>query len=151
MAEIRRILCPVDFSETSRAALRWAVELARRFQAELTLFHVYQAPSFTLPDGVVVGGPEALADLMRQVDDSMNAWKAEAVGLGLESVRTETALGATHPEITRHAREEGYDVICIGTHGRTGLSHVLLGSTAEKIVRHAHCPVLTVRTPGAGA
>jgi universal stress protein A len=146
--EVRRILCPVDFSDTSRAALAWAVYLSRQLGAGLTLLHVFQAPSLALPDGVIVGGAELMTDVIRQVDEAMAGWRAEAEELGATELTTDTALGATHPEITRYAREHGFDLIVLGTHGRTGLTHVLLGSTAEKVVRHAHCAVLTVR-PGA--
>jgi len=147
MAEVRRILCPIDFSETSRAALRWAVELARRFSAELTLLHVYQAPTLSMPDGMVVGGPDVLTDIAHQVDESLRAWRDEAEALGATGVSIDSTLGATYPEITRYAADRAVDLIVIGTHGRTGLAHALLGSTAEKVVRHAACPVVTVRAP----
>jgi nucleotide-binding universal stress UspA family protein len=147
MVEVRHILCPVDFSETSRAALRYAVGLCERLGADLTLLHVYQPPGFTLPEGMVVAGADAFATLLRDVEAALAAWREEAQRLGGRPVRTDTAMGSTHPEIVRWADEHAVDLIVIGTHGRTGIAHALLGSTAEKVVRYAHCPVLTVRTP----
>lgn len=145
MVTVRRILCPVDFSDPSHAALRYAVDLCGRFGAELTLLHVMQPPGFTLPEGMVVAGADVFADLQRDVEKALATWREEAERLGATGVRSDTATGATHPEIARYADDRGYDLIVIGTHGRTGIAHALLGSTAEKVVRYAHCPVLTVR------
>jgi len=143
--DVRHVLCPVDFSETSRAALRYAVGMCARFDAELTLLHVFQPPGFTLPEGMVVAGADAFATLMRDVEVALTTWRQEAERLGGRAVKTDTAMGSTHPEIVRYADEHAVDLVVIGTHGRTGIAHALLGSTAEKIVRYAHCPVLTVR------
>jgi nucleotide-binding universal stress UspA family protein len=142
--EFRKILCPTDFSDTSRVALATAVSLAQKLGASVTLLHVYQAPGIALPDGVALGGAEEMATLANQVDASMKSWQAEAQALGL-TVGLETAIGATAPEIERIADEGGYDLIVIGTHGRTGLAKALLGSTTEKVVQKAPCAVLTVR------
>jgi nucleotide-binding universal stress UspA family protein len=142
---IRKVLCPVDFSEASRAAMRYAVDLCLGVGASLTLCHVYQAPGYALPEGVVLSGPELLTELAQQVDRALDKWKREARELGMVDVRTESALGVTHFEIDRIAESGGYDLIVIGTHGRTGLRHVLLGSVAERVVRTAPCPVLTIR------
>src|SRR5688572_18622099 len=119
MVDVRRILCPIDFSDTARVAMRWGVELGRLYGARLTLLHVYHTPAFTMPEGVVVGGAELLGDVIRQVEDSMAQWRAEAEAMGAPSPEVVTVMGATHPEITRYARENGFDLIVIGTHGRT--------------------------------
>src|SRR5688572_9752082 len=147
MIYARRILCPIDFSDPSHAALRYAVDLCRRYGAELTLLHVMQPPGFTLPEGMVVAGADVFADLQRDVEKAMRSWRGEAQRLGGDGVTitTDTAMGAPHPEIVRYADDRRFDLLVIGTHGRTGIAHALLGSTAEKVVRHAHCPVLTVR------
>jgi nucleotide-binding universal stress UspA family protein len=147
---IREVLCPVDFSDPARAAMRYAVDLCRTVGASLTLCHVYQAPGYALPEGVVLAGPEVLADVARQVDIALDKWKREAEGLGMADVRTESALGVPHTEIARIAEAGAYDLVVVGTHGRTGLRHVLLGSVAERVVRSAPCSVLTIRT-GKGA
>ncbi len=143
--EFRKILCPIDFSDASRAALRAAVALTQKLGSELTLFHVYHPSGVTLPDGgVALGGPIEMAALASKIDESMKGWQAEARSLGVEAA-TDTAIGTTHAEIERAAEEGDYDLIVMGTHGRTGLAHVLLGSTAEKVIQRAPCPVLTVR------
>jgi nucleotide-binding universal stress UspA family protein len=145
MVAVRRVLCPVDFSDAAHAALRYAVDLCGRYGAELTLFHVLSPPGFTLPEGMVVAGADVFADLQRDVERGLAAWRVEAERLGAARVATDTATGSTHPEIVRYADDRSFDLIVIGTHGRTGIAHALLGSTAEKVVRHAHCPVLTVQ------
>jgi nucleotide-binding universal stress UspA family protein len=146
---IRKVLCPIDFSDTSRLALEYAVDLTQKLGADLTLLHVYQAPGYSMPEGlgVVMAGPEEMAAVVSGVEDTMKAWKADAEGLGAHDVKTETALGGTQAEIVRVAKEGGHDLIVMGTHGRTGIGHALLGSTAEKVIRHASCPVLVVRQP----
>ena len=142
---IRKILLPTDFSAHSRDAQAWATELARRYDASLTLVHVYQPISYALPEGYVLPSANLLADLEvslgRALDDAKKQLEA---GSGL---RVDTALmqGVPFAEIVRFAREGSYDLIVLSTHGRTGLRHALLGSVAEKIVRKAPCPVLTVR------
>src|SRR5512143_4358335 len=95
----KKILCPIDFSETSRAALRTAVALAGQLGAELVLLHVYQMPSVTLPDGFVVAGPEEMLKLGQDVEEALKKWRAEAEALGATNLRTETAIGPTHAEI----------------------------------------------------
>ncbi|MBI4510043.1 MAG: universal stress protein [Deltaproteobacteria bacterium] len=142
---IRKILCPVDFSEPARDALLFAADLAQQYDAELTLLHVYQIPGYAFPEGIVLAGPEVMAELMVRIDKVLGEWKSDAEGHGAMRVSTLSVQGAPWNEIVRTAREQGYDLVVIGTHGRTGLKHVILGSVAEKVVRRAPCPVLTVR------
>jgi nucleotide-binding universal stress UspA family protein len=142
--EFRKILCPTDFSDTSRVALEAAVSLAKKLGATVTLLHVYQAPGVALPDGIALGGAEEMTTIANQVDLSMKAWQVEAQALGM-AVGVETAIGPTAPEIDRIAGEGRYDLIVMGTHGRTGLAKALLGSTTAKVVQKAPCAVLTVR------
>lgn len=145
MIQIRKILCPIDFSDTAREALHYAVGLAGILGAELALLHVYQAPGVPMPEGMVMAGPEEMAAVTASVETSLNEWRAEAAAMGATAITTATAIGSTQSEIVRVATEAHVDLIVMGTHGRTGLSHALLGSTAERVVRHATCPVLTVR------
>jgi len=144
----KKICCPIDFSDSSRAALRAAVELCKTFGAELTLFHAYQLPGYTLPEGSVVASPKMLQDLADQAEAHLAEWQKIAVGMGVAEVRIAKAVGEPALEVVEFAREGRFDLLVVGTHGRTGLRHALLGSTAERVVRRAGCPVLTVHPEG---
>ena len=143
--EWKRILCPVDFSDASRSALQVASELARRFDGELTVFHAYPLPGYTLPEGTVLPATGMLQELAEQTDALLERWKADALKDGAPRVGTDKSVGEPAVEIVAAAEEGKYDAIVVGTHGRTGLAHVLLGSVAERVVRRATMPVVTVR------
>lgn len=147
---INKILVPVDFSPCSEAALSYACFFAGKFGAAVHLLHVWEAPAF-LPPETIVGSPETgqtLAALAhQQAFESINAMARTARERGFEIAGQEVAFGAPARTIVSHAEENGHDLIVMGTHGRTGLMHVLLGSVAEKVVNFAKCPVLTVREP----
>ncbi len=145
MAPFKKILVPVDFSKYSSRALEVACELARSFAAPLTLLHAYAIPTYPLPEGYVLASPETVAELLDKTQQAMNATKARALELGAPAVEVVVAEGPPFAEIVRTAAEQGHDLIVMGTHGRTGLAHALLGSVAEKVVRKAPCAVLTVR------
>ena len=132
MPEIQwsKMLCPVDFSEESRAALRVAADLARRFGAELTVFHADAATS-RLQAATATNGQ--LAD-----------WKSEAERLGVARATTATAAGEPQKAIVETASQGGYDLVVMGTHGRTGRDRALIGSVAENVVRMSRVPVLVV-------
>jgi nucleotide-binding universal stress UspA family protein len=140
----KSICCPIDFSDASRAAMEVAVDLARRFGATLTLLHAYPVPGYTFPDGSVVASPRMLQELADQAAKHVADWKREAEELGAPTVHGETLVGDPAGEIVSYARERGVDLLVLGTHGRTGLEHALMGSIAERVVRRARCPVLTV-------
>lgn len=139
----RKILCPIDFSETSHAAMRAAIDLAKAESASLTLVHVYQAPVVDFPG--YIADARVLAEVASAAETALSKWKHEAVQAGAPGVDTAAAMGVPWDHIVRMAKDGHYELIVIGTHGRTGLRHVLVGSVAEKVVRHAHCPVLVVR------
>ena len=148
MLSIKRILAAVDFSPSSNHALEYAHELARRFEAELHLLHVTHdlataslAMAPMIP--VEVDYREQQQDAARRELDRLPG----SVGLTGAAVSREVREGTPFLEIIRYARDHAVDLIVLGTHGRTGLAHVLLGSVAEKVVRKAPCPVLTVRPP----
>ncbi len=143
--EWKKILCPVDFSDASRSALQVASELARRFDGEVTVFHAYPLPGYTLPEGTVLPASGMLQELADQTDALLARWKAEAIADGAPRVSTEKAVGEPASEIVAAAEDGKFDAIVVGTHGRTGLAHVLLGSVAERVVRRAPMPVITVR------
>jgi nucleotide-binding universal stress UspA family protein len=141
------IVCGVDFSEPSRVALRQAVAMAKRLGERLTLVHVFQAPVYPLPEGVLLPTPRELVDLNERVDRALAEWKAEAERMGATQVTAVALQGAPWRALVDYASEQGSALIVVGTHGHTGIRHLLLGSVAERVVRLAACPVLTVRAP----
>jgi len=154
MRTIKKILVPTDFSASARAAVDYAVDLAHKFDAQVTLIHAYQTPAYLLPEGSILAGSDMIVDIMNRAAEAL----ADA-RRGLEGkVPVETLLveGLPFIQVVNAAREGNFDLIVMGTHGRTGIRHVLLGSVAERVVRTAPCPVLTVReqavdTAGAAA
>lgn len=139
---IQHILVPVDFSETGNHALLHAAELARKFSARLTLYHVFH----------MVRPPvnEVPADIGKWYENGVAAagsrLKELAASLGSDlSVETVVEDGVPWDTIVKRAAAHGHDLIVMSTHGRTGLKHVLLGSVAERVVRHAPCSVTVVR------
>jgi universal stress protein A len=145
MKPIQRILCPVDFSDTSNHAVEYAANLAVPLGAEMHLLHVYQLPMYTMPDGALLAGPETAQRVMETGQDSLNKL-ADKVPKGT-TVNTHLTEGVPHAEVNRLAKEVGADLVVMGTHGRTGIGHLLLGSVAERVVRTSPIPVLTVRHP----
>jgi universal stress protein A len=138
----RKILCPVDFSEPSRAALATASELAARFDATLTLLHVYQVPVLGYPE---VGLGPIRTSVAALAEQSLGEWGAEAERLAGRSVTAVNLEGVPWDQIVKYAAAHKCDLVVVGTHGWTGLKHVLVGSVAERVVRLAPCPVLVVR------
>jgi len=148
MIDLHRILVPTDFSKFSKIAVNYAVALAEKFGAELYLLHVVQDLALFIPDAVAVVPPVAVP-----VDQFTVAARAaldrvvEENQLERFTVHREVREGTPFYEIIRFAKEANIDLIVMGTHGHTGLAHVLLGSVTEKVVRKAPCPVLTIRHP----
>lgn len=143
--EWKRILVPVDFSETARAAMETAVDLAAKFDAEVLLVHAYPIPGYTFPDGSAVASSRMLQELADEAARHLDEWRELALKAGAARVSTDTAVGDPAGEIVRLAAEKKADLVVMGTHGRTGIEHALMGSIAERVVRRAKCPVLTVR------
>jgi nucleotide-binding universal stress UspA family protein len=139
----RKILCPVDFSEPSRQAMHAAMELASEPGVQVTLVNVYEVPTRPFDAFVSPSDIEAIASASRQ---ALAEWAREARGKGAAEVETVAASGVAWDRIVNLARDGGFDLVVIGTHGRTGLAHALLGSVAERVVRHAPCPVLVARS-----
>ena len=142
---LQRILFPTDFSDTAAWSLGYVRALASRFGARVHLLHV-------VPDPVSQDWAGEAAGF--SIPDLRKTWIAEAerqlAEIPLNGIETERAARVGHAfvEIIRYARENEIDLIVMGTHGRGAVSHMLLGSVAEKVVRKAPCPVLTVRKPG---
>jgi nucleotide-binding universal stress UspA family protein len=146
MTEIRRILVPVDFSEHSQRALDDAIGLAEKFGAELHLLHcyeVYPAGAIGFPYNVAI--PETYEREIREAATArLASWREKVTARG---IRAEQHLVMDRPShgIVGLAEKLPADLIVIGTYGLTGVKHVLLGSVAERVLRHAPCPVLTVK------
>jgi nucleotide-binding universal stress UspA family protein len=145
MRAIRNILVPTDFSDTSRAALKYAADLARRFDSRLHLLHVSPDPA-QLPWAVGPGLAEYVDGLEARCEKMLVALRACATVEHLDPLRTTTRIvdGAAHHEILEYVRTQDIDLVVMGTHGHGALAHLLLGSVAERVVRHALCPVLVV-------
>jgi nucleotide-binding universal stress UspA family protein len=145
MNEFRRILCPTDFSPTSSAALEHATAMARAFGAELLLVHVVPEMNYPLRSfGMAAVLPDARRELQAKAGETLRALAGKI--RSDVAVRTVVADGEVHAAILQCAKLESADMIVMGTHGHTGLKHAMLGSTAERVVRLAECPVLTVRS-----
>ena len=145
MVTLKKILCPVDHSECSYLALKYAISLALKDEAKLYLMHVidsrlydtemYKLSPYKLNE---IDESKIRTDLMKSLPEgTTDVLEVEAI----------VVKGVPFNEIINAATEISVDLIVIGTHGRTGISHVMLGSVAEKVVRKAPCPVLTVRMP----
>ncbi len=143
MISLKKILCPIDHSDCSKEALKYAVSLAMKDEAKLYLLHVIDIRSFN--DSLVTMSPqipdkETLEQLRIKLLDCI----PEEIRDDMD-VEAVVLQGVPFAEIISTAREKEADMIVIGSHGRTGISHMMLGSVSEKVVRKAPCPVLTVR------
>ena len=147
---LKTLIVPTDFSANSKKALIYAVRLAQRNNSSLILFHVFEPPELfrQLPQDYSY---ESHEEMRKQCDTAMRR-SAETLGMLSEAVKgsniqieTSQRLGTPYEEIVKFAKEKEADLIVIATHGYTGLKHFLLGSTAERVVRLASCPVLVVR------
>ena len=151
MVTIKSIVVPTDFSEASSHALDYALSLAKTFQAKIYLMHVYEpivyysdAPMgmpdlIELEQNVRVVAEQTLQNIL---EHQIKTREAEFGAISVETILTQ---GKPFVEIIQTAKEKNADLIVLSTHGRSALEHILLGSVTEKVVRKAHCPVLTVR------
>ena len=141
---IRTILVPTDFSENSAEAIDYAAELARTFKASLHFVHVCQVPSLATAtmDGVIVSLPDWETQFRSAAEAEMAKVLARIQGVASSA---EIAFGSPAACIVAAAAEHGADLIVMGTHGRGPVMHIVLGNVAERVVRTAPCPVLTVR------
>jgi nucleotide-binding universal stress UspA family protein len=142
----KRILCPVDFSKGSEQAVAKAEELAKALQAEIELFHAYQLPVLALPDAPVTVSPTFVANLTDSAERALQLLRDSVRAHGVP-VTTRLLQGNPAQAIVERATEIKADLIVLGTHGRSGFRRFLLGSIAERVVRTATVPVLTVHVP----
>ena len=145
MKPFKRILVPTDFSDYATKATRVALDLAQRYDATITLVHIDDPLLFGFPDGYPAPA-EARRLLQEELQQQLAAAKADAELVKPGGVETRLIEGLPATALCEFARS-GFDLIVMGTHGRSGIARVLLGSVAERVVRHAPCPVLTIRLP----
>ena len=143
MIALKKILVPHDFSDTSEAAVRYALALAQKFGAKVHLLHVSDKARFEMATEFPLGLDGTLEDAVRERLLKILTLQEH---IALKPI-LEFRSGAPAAEITRYAMEADIDLIVMGTHGRGFVAHAVLGSVAEKVVRTAPCPVLTVRNP----
>jgi universal stress protein A len=149
--ELKLILVPTDFSEASPPALHAAIRLAQTFHASIGVLHVNIDPNLVLPPpGDLITAPIDVTDILADDAERLDRVAEEVRRAGVPCTAA-TEVGRTHTEIVNHARGIGAQLIVMGTHGRQGIGHALLGSVAEKVVQHAPCPVLVVPLPAAPA
>jgi universal stress protein A len=152
MIRLEKILFPTDFSPATDTARDYAIGLAREFDAELHLLHVMEDLAARLPEfGMGLAFPAFVADSatrLRDYEQQAIAQLTEITPDGADRLRRcviAVKEGRTFEQITEYAQAHRIDLIVMGTHGRSGLAHVLLGSVAERVLQRAPCPVLTVR------
>jgi nucleotide-binding universal stress UspA family protein len=150
MLNLKKILYPTDFSEYSLAALPYAVDLAQQNDAELYCLYVVEIPQeeyLTSEYMVPLNVPHVPEDkILRNARARLDRFVAEKLS-GIDNVTSRVLAGVPFVEIIRYARDQSIDLIVIGTHGHSALAAMLLGTVAEKVVRKAPCPVLTVKHP----
>jgi universal stress protein A len=146
MTTSKKILCPVDFSPGSENAVAKARELAEAMGAELELVHAYQLPVLALPDSSITVSPTYVAELTSRAQQELDR-HADALKASGLTVQTRVVEGNPAEAIVERAKELGASMIVMGTHGRSGFRRFLLGSTAERVVRTATVPVLSVHLP----
>ncbi len=144
MINIKTILCPIDYSEGSLAALNYALHFALKEPARLCIMHVIDVRYLEGYTPLEVADPDS---------ETISRMKSELVKSVPEDLREKVdleavvAVGIPVIEIIDAVKEKAADVVVMGTHGRTGIAHVIMGSVAENVVRRSPCPVLTVRHP----
>ena len=145
MIEFENILCPTDFSESAENAFNYAISLARKYGAKIHLLHVVEPFTYTTEFGLDYSAQyrEIEVYAKKLLDESVESFKKNNL-----DVEGTLLLGRPFVEIIKFAEQKKVSLIVMGTHGRTGIEHALLGSVAEKVVRKSPCPVLTVKRAG---
>lgn len=148
--DISKVLVPIDFSDYSKSALKYAVNFVKHFQAQLLLIYVVEPviypPDFSMGQIAI---PSVDLEMDKRAIDELEKLAKQEIPPEIR-VKSIVKTGKPFIEIIETASEENVDLIIIATHGHTGMEHILFGSTAEKVVRKAPCPVLTLREPVKG-
>ncbi|GJQ57838.1 MAG: universal stress protein [Candidatus Scalindua sp. AMX11] len=145
MIKLKKILCPIDHSDCSKEALKYAVSFALREDAILYLLHVIDIRTFDENlDTISKQAPDDEA--IRQLREKLLECVPDEIRCDMK-IEAIVVQGIPFVEIISTAKQNNVDMLVLGTHGRTGLAHIMLGSVSEKVVRKAPCPVLTVRQP----
>lgn len=146
--ELKTVCVPTDFSQQADHALRYGVTLAERFGAALHLLHIVQDISPTVPEPglAILPTDEIMRNLEKGAIEGLEKLLPPESTAKIHVIRA-VRHGVPFHEICRYAKQQSVDLLVLGTHGRTGLAHFLLGSVAERVVRSSPCPVLTVRHP----
>ncbi|MEN6616207.1 MAG: universal stress protein [Syntrophorhabdus sp.] len=143
----KKILCPVDFSKFTPQIVAYAADLAKKYGSELHMLHVIPNLTYFTPYESFLT-PENLVAIEKNIQDEVNSDFAKLLKTMDVKVKTATREGTPFVEIIDYAKTEGIDLIVMGTHGRSGIEHILIGNVAEKVVRKSPCPVLTIRPEG---
>jgi universal stress protein A len=149
MKPYTKILVPTDFSEHAAVALETAIDVAARYGASITLVNVFEPVVYSFPEASGFYANLNLPDAIEDISKALEKDKQTAIAAGAKNVTTSQLHGHPPSEITDFAKSGGFDLIVMGTHGRRGLSHLMIGSVAERVVRVAPCAVLTVRKANA--
>jgi nucleotide-binding universal stress UspA family protein len=140
----KKILCPLDFSEFSNEIVNYAVNIAGKYGSELHLLHVIPNLNYYTPYESFLT-PENLVALESSIEKEVGKDFEKIIKKIDTSVKTIIKSGAPFVEIIEYVKAESIDLVVMGTHGRSGIEHILIGSVAEKVVRKSPCPVLTIR------
>lgn len=151
MAKITRILVPTDFSESSKIAAEYAISLAEKFNATIDILYVWEQPYY-FDSQLILHTPgqtaQTIADFVEaQAKEEMKKFIASLSAPASVPIQDHFVHGIVYNRIIETAEKGPCDLIVMGTHGRTGVSRLVIGSVAEKVLRHAHCPVITMRSP----
>ncbi len=143
--DLKKILVPIDFSETSKKAFHYALRFAEQFNCEIVLLHVVEPVSPTVGPPLVLEVFLDAEDPLSTMEKKLATLSAQSHSNGANSVSSAIRTGHAPNEITKAAKDLDIDLIVIATHGYTSWRHLCIGSTAERVVRSAPCPVLVVR------
>lgn len=147
MKPFKKILVPVDFSTHSEEAMRAAADLAKRYAGTVTLAYVYEPMQYALPEGYILYTPDQVSKMTSAFKERLDRAEQAMKELGAPTVEARLLEGIVAHELAELARNEAFDLIVMGTHGRTGVKRALMGSVADRVLRSAPCPVLVVKAP----